>query len=284
MSAEENSIFDEINEEIKRDEFLKFLKKHQNAVSWVVILVVVGIMGHSAWYSNKKKRLEIATTNLYNEIYSSPMKSEAGEKKSKAVFENLVQNAPSELVPLVSLIKTGREIGTAADTSATAKQLLELSERKGVDVVWRDLAVLMYVSYKLEPEDKSLERLQKLAEDDRPFRFTAMEKIAMIHANKKETDKAIEVLTRIVDNKEAPDTLKKRVAKVINYIKNHKDDTNGFESSVIKEENSEAKGLQNKDPKSKTVSKTVKSGRVGKSDRAGNKFGNKFNKNDRKRK
>ena len=280
MSAEENSIFDEINEEIKRDEFLKFLKKHQNMVSWVIILVVAGIIGHSAWYSNKKKRLEMATTSLYNEIYSSPMKSEAGEKKSKAVFENLIQNAPSELVPLISLIKTGREIGTAADTSATAKQLLELSEKRGVDVVWRDLAVLMYVSYKLEPDDKSLERLQKLAEGDRPFRFTAMEKIAMIHANRKESDKAIEILTKIIDNKEAPDTLKKRVAKVINYMKNHENDKSDSELSVVKEENSEAGGIQNKDMKNKSV----KSGKAGKSGRAGSQVGNKLNKNGKKRK
>ncbi|MBO4405233.1 MAG: tetratricopeptide repeat protein [Alphaproteobacteria bacterium] len=280
MSAEESSIFDEINEEIKRDEFLKFLKKHQNMVSWVVILVVAGIIGHSAWYSNKKKRLEMATTSLYNEIYSSPMKSEAGEKKSKAVFENLIQNAPSELVPLISLIKTGREIGTAADTSATAKQLLELSEKRGVDVVWRDLAVLMYVSYKLEPDDKSLERLQKLAEGDRPFRFTAMEKIAMIHANRKESDKAIEILTKIIDNKEAPDTLKKRVAKVINYMKNHENDKSDSELSVVKEENSEAGGIQNKDMKNKSV----KSGKAGKSGRAGSQVGNKLNKNGKKRK
>ena len=280
MSAEENSIFDEINEEIKRDEFLKFLKKHQNMVSWVIILVVAGIIGHSAWYSNKKKRLEMATTSLYNETYSSPMKSEAGEKKSKAVFENLIQNAPSELVPLISLIKTGREIGTAADTSATAKQLLELSEKRGVDVVWRDLAVLMYVSYKLEPDDKSLERLQKLAEGDRPFRFTAMEKIAMIHANRKESDKAIEILTKIIDNKEAPDTLKKRVAKVINYMKNHENDKSDSELSVVKEENSEAGGIQNKDMKNKSV----KSGKAGKSGRAGSQVGNKLNKNGKKRK
>ncbi len=279
MSAEENSIFDEINEEIKRDEFLKFLKKHQNVVSWAIILVVAGIVGHSAWYSNKKKRLEVATTSLYNEIYSSPMKNEAGEKKSKDVFENLMQNAPADLVPLVSLIKTGREIGTSADTSTTAKQLLELSEKKGVDVVWKDLAVLMYVSYKLESDDKSLERLQKLAGDDRPFRFSAMEKIAMIHANRNETDKAIEILTKIIDSKEAPDTLKKRMAKVINYMKNHKGEKDDSELSAIEEKN-KTEELKNKGKKNRSV----KSVRMGKSNnRTGdNKTTNRFNRSGKK--
>ncbi|MCR4623401.1 MAG: hypothetical protein K5780_01960 [Alphaproteobacteria bacterium] len=224
MTAEENSIFDEINEELKHDEVLKFLKKHQNVISWVVILMIAGIIGHSAWYSNKKKQLEIATVSLQDEIYSSAMKSEAGIKKNKAALENLIKNAPSELVPLISLIKTGREITTAADKQKSAKLLLELSEKRGVDVVWRDLAALMYISYKLESNDKLLERLEKLAKGDRPFRFTAMEKIAMIHAEKKEYNKAVEVLKKITDNKEAPDSMKKRITKVINYIENHKDD------------------------------------------------------------
>lgn len=224
MSAEENSIFDEINEELKHDEVLKFLKKHQNVISWIVVLIIVGIISHSAWYSNKKKQLEVATINLQDEIYSSAMKSEAGIKKSKAALENLIKNAPSELVPLASLIKTGREITTTADNQKAANQLLELSQKRGVDIVWRDLAALIYVSYKLEPSDKLLERLEKLAQDDRPFRFTAMEKIAMIHAGQKEYDKAVEVLKEITNNKEAPNSMKKRITKVINYIENHKND------------------------------------------------------------
>ena len=71
MAAEENSIFDEINEELKHDEILKFFKEHKTTTSWIVVLAVVGIVGHSMWYSDKKKRMEISTTALYNEIYSS---------------------------------------------------------------------------------------------------------------------------------------------------------------------------------------------------------------------
>ena len=232
MAAEENSIFDEINEELKHDEILKFFKEHKNTVSWIIVLLVAGIVGHSMWYSDKRKRMEIATTGLYNEIYSSALKNEANkneanEKKTKATLENLVQNAPSELIPLISLIKTGREIGSSEETEKVAKQLLELSEKKDVDVIWRDLAILMYISYKLESGDKQLERLDKLTGEDHPFRFTALEKIAMIYADKNDYDRAMEVLKKITDDKEAPSTMKKRVARTINYFENHKKDSGG---------------------------------------------------------
>jgi hypothetical protein len=244
MSAEENSIFDEINEELKHDEVLRFLKEHQNTTLWTIVLLIAGIVGYSAWYSDKQKRLEMSTTSLYNEIYSSAMKNEAAEKKTKATLENLQKNAPSELVPLISLIKTGRELGTTEDITKTAKQLLELSEKRGVDIVWRDLAVLMYVSYKLESEDKSLERLEKLTGEDRPFRFSAMEKIAMIYENKNDHDKAIAFLEKITAAREAPKTMKERIAKVINYIKNHKDDL--AENSVPEPEKKSSAKTSNK--------------------------------------
>ena len=234
MAAEENSIFDEINEELKHDEILRFFKEHKTTTSWIVVLAVVGIVGHSMWYSDKRRRMEISTTALYNEIYSSALKkeavkNEANEKKFKATLENLIQNAPSELVPLVSLIKAGREIGNSEETEKVAKQLLELSEKKGIDVIWKDLAILTYVSYKLEAPDKSLERLNSLTGEDHPFRFTALEKIAMIHADANDYDKAIEILTKITDDKEVPKTMKSRISKTINYFENHK---KSFETKV----------------------------------------------------
>lgn len=238
MAAEENSIFDEINEELKHDEVLKFLKEHQKIVLCTVVLLIIGIVGYSAWYSNKKQRLEIITTGLYNEVYSSEMtKNDAAKKKTEAALENLEKNAPAELVPLISLIKTGRKISATEDVTKVAKQLLELSEKKGVDIVWRDLATLMYVSYKLEPEDKLLERLEKLTGEDHPFRFTAMEKIAMSHENKGDHDKAVEILTKITESKEAPKTMKERIAKFVNYIKNHKDDKKGSVTHKFKTNN-----------------------------------------------
>ncbi len=227
MGAEENSIFDEINEELKHDEVLKFFRDHRTVVLWIVILAVFGIVIYSMWYSDRRKRLEITTIGLYNEIYSSALKkeamaSESGEKKVKATLENLIQNAPSELVPLISLIKSGREIVTSEETTEAAKQLLELSGKKGVDIIWRDLAMLIYVSYKLESAEKLLERLDKLTGKDHPFRFTALEKTAMIYAEKNDYDKALEILAKIADADEAPKTMRERIAKTINYLKNNK--------------------------------------------------------------
>ena len=215
MESEDNSIFDEINEELKHDEVLAFLKKHQNTFFAIVVCIVLGIVIHSSWYSQKQKRMEVTTTNLFRELYSSG-------KKSDAAIENLLQNAPSELVPLLSIIKSGRKLAAseAGDLQKNLEEFLTLSEKKGIDIVWKDLAVLIYCSYKLENPDQSIKRLEPIAQEGHPFRFTAMEHIAMLYETKGDHKKSIEILTKITEDKEAPKTMKERISKLINYIKN----------------------------------------------------------------
>ena len=214
MREEDNSIFDEIEEELKHDQVLAFFKKNQDSIFWGVGIMCVGIALYSFWYSQKKQRLEITTANLFQELYTSG-------KKSDAAIDNLKKHAPSELVPLLSIIKSGRQMFSADDLKKNAEELLALSEKRGLDVIWKDLAIVTYASYKLEPNENLIKRLEPLTAEDRPFRFTALEQIAMVYESMKNHEKAVEFLSKIVDSKEAPNSMKKRISKLINYIKNN---------------------------------------------------------------
>ena len=214
MREEDNSIFDEIEEELKHDQVLAFFKKNQNVIFWIVGIICVGIVLYSFWYSQKKQRLEITTANLFQELYASG-------KKSDAAIDNLRKNAPSELVPLLSIIKSGRQMFAAEDMKKNAEELLDLSKKRGLDVIWQDLAIITYVSYKMEPTESLIKRLEPLTAEDRPFRFTAFEQIGMMYEAMKNHEKALEFFSKIVDAKEAPNSMKKRISKVMNYIKNN---------------------------------------------------------------
>lgn len=214
MAGEDNSIFDEINEELKHDQVLAFFKKNQKAILWIVAIMCVGIVLYSFWYSQKKQRLEITTANLFQELYTSG-------KKSDTAIENLRRNAPAELVPLLSLIKSGRQMMSADDLKKNAENLLDLSQKRGVDVIWKDLAIILYASYKLESNKDLIKRLEPLSGDDRPFRYTALEQIAMLYESMGNHEKSIEFLSQIIDAKDAPNTMKTRISKLVNYIKNN---------------------------------------------------------------
>ena len=219
MTPEDNSIFDEISEEVRYDKFFQFVKAHQNIISAIIILICLAIVGGSAWHNKCQQRLELTTTNLFQELYLTG-------KKSDAAVANLLENAPAEIKPLIALIKSGRILANNLDNPSVTERdaafadLLALSQKNGVDILWKDLAILIYASYKPEPLGKILERLEPLMAENRPFRYSAMERAAVIHMSAGEFDKAIELLSKITDSTEAPKTMKIRISRLINYIKN----------------------------------------------------------------
>lgn len=258
-----NSFIDEINEEIRRDKFLMLLKKHQEAISWGIILIIAVIVGHSYWYSSKRKRLEISTTSLFNDIYSPDPRTKDAEKRRKANLNNLIENSPAELVPFLSLIRSGRDIRDPNNTLTSSKELLKLSKDQKIDIVWRDIATLIYVSYRLEPTERLVEHLKPLTNEDRPFKYSALETMAMIYAAEKNKTKAIDILSKIIEAKDAPATMKKRIKRIMIYLKNHENeivepDLVEFPNTSEADISNTKEGKSEKDEKAKSKKKNVK--------------------------
>ncbi|MDR0632057.1 MAG: hypothetical protein LBF54_02365 [Holosporaceae bacterium] len=214
MSEEINSIIEEINEEIKNDQLLTFLKKYKNAIFTTVAAVVVGILIYSSWYSRKTKQMEEITNVLLEEL-QSPM------KKDSLVIEELLKDAPSELRPILSVMKFGKKLHDFKDMIENSEALLSLTKKHGVDIVWKDLATIICVSYRLKPTEELIKLLEPLTEKGRPFRFTAIEFIAMNYESLGDHEKARETLEKIVQSNEAPKTAKKRVSMLLSYLKNN---------------------------------------------------------------
>ena len=212
MTAGENSIFEEINEELKHDEMVAFFKKHDKTFTWALAIAVIGIVLYSLWSSQKKQRLEITTTQLFHELYSTG-------KRSDASLENLAKNAPAEVVPLIEIIKSGRKLMTGEDIKNSADYLLKLANTNGVDLVWKDLAMLMFCSYKIENNENTIARLKPLTEEGRPFRYSAFEQMAFVYENMKDREKALEMLEIIINANDAPKSMKARITKIRNYLK-----------------------------------------------------------------
>ncbi|MDR0677297.1 MAG: hypothetical protein LBF57_01300 [Holosporaceae bacterium] len=215
MSEEINSILQEINEEIKNDQLLVFIKKYRNAIVSFVVVTVIGILAYSSWHLRKVRKMEGITNALLN-IIQKPSSS------SNLIVEELAKDAPFELKPILEIIKSGRNLFDFKEIPASSEALLELTKKGGVDVVWKDLAIIIYTSYRFKPAEELIKLLEPLTADNRPFRFMAIEFIAMNYEELGKHDKASEYLQKISSNTEAPKTQKKRVAILANYINERK--------------------------------------------------------------
>lgn len=214
MSEETNSIIEEINEEIKNDQLLMFLKKYKNAILTTVAIIVVGILIYSSWYSRKIKQMEEITNALLEELQSP-------EKKDSPIMEELLKDSPSELRPILSIMKSGKKLSDFKDMIENSGALLSLTKKHGVDIVWKDLATIIYVSYRLKPTEELIKLLEPLTDEKRPFHFMAIEFIAMNYESLGDHEKAQENLKKIIQSEEAPKTTKKRASMLLSYLKNN---------------------------------------------------------------
>jgi hypothetical protein len=215
VADEISSILEEINEELKNDQLLMFFKKHKNAVLGVLSVSVVGILIYSSWHTRKTKQLEEITNTLLDELRQ--------DHKDSGIIGSLLANAPTELIPILTIIESGRKLslsGDASDVSKNAEALLSLTKKHGVDVVWKDLAMIVYASHKLKSSEDLMELLRPLTTEGRPFRFMAMEILAVNCKNLGDHEKAREYLGKIIESHVAPSTLKKRALILLNHIKN----------------------------------------------------------------
>lgn len=213
-SNEDVSIFDEIEEELKQDKMYASLKKHKNTIMYALSIAVLAIITYSSWYSRKQQRLEAITTALVD-VLRRP-----ASEKSSALIESLLEDAPSEMRPLLVILKAGRGLLSSKEVQENANELLTLANKGGVDRVWKDLAMIIYASYNLVSTEQLQKILEPLTAEDRPFKFMAMELLAFSYLNEKQKERAIKYLQKILDHKASPDTLKMRIAMILNHIRN----------------------------------------------------------------
>jgi hypothetical protein len=211
VSNEERSILEEIDEELQYDKQMQFLKKHKKPILYTVVIIAVGILAYSSWYIRKQKHLEDITNALISVGIST---------KNGLLLKELAEEAPVELKPLLMIMKSGGQMMDGEFAEENLAPLLELSSRSGVDVIWRDLALLVYASYPVKTSIELIRLLEPLTNDDRPFRFMAMELIGAIQEYEGNHAAAIEIFDKILSYKDVPESVKRRIIMLSNYIKN----------------------------------------------------------------
>ena len=213
-NSEVRGIIEEINEEVKHDEFMKFLKKHQNVVMTLILLIMVGIFAYSSLKERHRKQTEQVTIALINAMQTS-------HGGNDLMLDKLIADAPSEMKPMLSIIKYGQKLETQSETEKNAEELLAICSKYGVDEIWKDLATIIYASYRTKSPQELIKLLEPLTAANRAFRFSAMELIAMFCAETGDSEKSQEYLQKILDNEEAPKTMKDRIKILAAHMKNH---------------------------------------------------------------
>jgi hypothetical protein len=204
-----SDIFREIDEDIRRDRMERLFKRYGGIVIAVVIAVIAGTAGVIAWRNWQETQRQEATATLVSAM------SQARQEPARGIEALATYAAEAEpdmaalarLNAAALLAREGKKDEAVAAYDAIAGN-------GAVQTAYRNVATLLSVMHQLDSGDPAQlqARLQPLAEEGSPWRFSARELSGLLAGRAGDKDKARTLFQQLADDSQAPAGVRSRAA------------------------------------------------------------------------
>ena len=181
-------IFQEVDEEVRRDKAAEFWKKHQNLILGAAVLVVLAAAGFRYWQYEKGKAAEAAGEQFQAAIAAV----EAGKvDEANGGLAKLAAEAPAGYRILAEMTEAGAK--ASSNPAAAIAAFDAIAGDASVDPLFRDAAKLRAAFLRLDQpseEQAGAAGLTSLAGGDGPYRRTAQLALAAVALSRGEYDEA----------------------------------------------------------------------------------------------
>lgn len=169
-------IFQEVDEEVRRERLLQLWQRYGNVFIAACILVVAAVGGWRGyeWWQNRKAAESGAAFETAVQL------AEAGKhQEAEAAFAKLAADGSAGYRPLARLREAAELAGT--DKAAAVKAYDEIAADRSAGQVIQDLAALRagFLLVDTAPYSDVRQRLEPLTAADKPFRHSARELLAL---------------------------------------------------------------------------------------------------------
>ncbi len=232
-------IFQEVEEDLRRDRYERLARKYGGYVIGGVVLVVVATAGYVWWKDYHQRQQQSATLQLAQAIdqaaapvQAPPAASAAATSAAtppaandanaapktddvSAALKKLAAEGPSGPAGLARFYEGGVRV-RAGDRAGAVALYDSLAKDPSISALYRDLATLLAVQLSVNDGDpKGLgERLGPLTADASPWHYTARELSALLAARTGDTVRAKTLFQQLADDTGAPAGLRARAAEL----------------------------------------------------------------------
>jgi hypothetical protein len=215
-SREEELFFQEVNEELKQERAERIWKKYGNHIIGGVLIVVVGVFAWQYWSDQRKAERD----NLSEAFHVASAQAQQGEiVDATQRFIEISRNAEGGYATLARIRAAGL-LARSNDRDGALDLYKQVADDNDAPSGLRSYATLMWALTGLESlePDEVRPRLQSMAGDDNPWRFTAREMLAL-YANKAgETAEARRMFGELAAAEEAPRSLRLRAREMYEIL------------------------------------------------------------------
>jgi hypothetical protein len=211
-------IFQEVDEDLRRDKALAFWKKYQNHIIGFAIIAVAATAGFSGWKYWKQQRIE-ANGAAYLQALQT---QEKDPKAAVAQFEALAKDGGGFAV--LAQFQQANQTLKDGDKAKAAEQFSAIAKDGSVDKALKDLAAVLGGLAWLDagkPEDAA-KLVEGLTGDGQPYRFSALEvqaQAALAGGDKAKAKTIYEQLIQLSALPTAPQGIKARAQIMLERLK-----------------------------------------------------------------
>lgn len=206
-------IFQEVDEEVRRDKYEVLWQKYGKYVIAVALAVVLATAANVAWreYNNNQRLAE-------GEKFEAAQKHfAAGDYAAAAnAFGSLVNEAGAGYA-LVAKFRQAAALADGKDDAGAIAALNAIAVDSGNDTMFRDLASLLAASRMLDGGNISGARknLEPLAGKGKAWRYSAMEMLALASLADGDRENALKAFKELSDDAKAPQGVRSRSTEMI---------------------------------------------------------------------
>ncbi|MET4258783.1 hypothetical protein ABIC09_003733 [Bradyrhizobium sp. S3.12.5] len=202
-----SELFDEVDEEVRREQLKRLWDKYSLYFIALMVLVVAAVGGWRGYqYLEAKKAAEAGA------IFEKAVElSEQGKHaEAETAFADLAAKAPSGYRTLARLRAAAE--ASARDPKAAAKMYDDIAADSGVGSEWRDLAKVRAAGLLVDSASYAdiQQRLETSAEPKSTFRHSAREMLALSAWRNNDMTAARKWLDAIAEDGETPPGLRSR--------------------------------------------------------------------------
>jgi len=210
-------LVDEVDEEIRQERAARLARRFGGLFAGLVLLVLAGVGGWQAWRWNEDRGANAAAEAFLAATRDASVEG-ADTRAIAARMAALGAGAPPGYRILTGL-RAAALSAEAGDREAALTQLNRIAQDSGADVLYRDLATLMWAMHALDASHAAQirTRLAPLAAQG-PWRASARELIALAALTAGDTAEARRGLTELSRDDEAPQGVRQRALRLLSGI------------------------------------------------------------------
>jgi hypothetical protein len=210
-----SDIFREIEDELRRDNYLKLWQRYGKYVIAVAV-AAVAVAGVIAGWREYQARQSQAEGVRYAAALELAQQNKA--KDAEDAFAAVAQSAASGRA-LLARFEQAAQAAKSGDIAGARAIYDGIIRDGGAGQIYRDLATLLLARFELDKDPKAaVEALQPLTDANNPWHPTALELSAVAALKQGDTATARTIYQRLADDLGAPESLRARAAEMVGAL------------------------------------------------------------------